>query len=56
MNSVVITAMDGKIIYSNQTVNASKLELDTSSYQGGIYMVTITTINGNSFIKKLVKN
>ncbi|CAM4047998.1 MULTISPECIES: T9SS type A sorting domain-containing protein [Flavobacterium] len=56
MNSVVITAMDGKIIYSNQTVNASKLELDTSSYQGGIYMVAITTTNGTSFIKKLVKN
>ena len=56
MNSVVITAMDGKIIYSNQTVNTSKLELDTSSYQGGIYMVSITTTNGTGFVKKLVKN
>ncbi|MVO10785.1 T9SS type A sorting domain-containing protein [Flavobacterium sp. TP390] len=55
MNSIVITAMDGKIIYSNQTVNATKLELDTSNYQGGIYMVAITTINGTGFVKKLVK-
>ncbi|WP_130733478.1 T9SS type A sorting domain-containing protein [Flavobacterium sp. J27] len=56
INSVIITAMDGKIIYSNQRVNTSKLELDTSSYQGGIYMVSITTINGMGFVKKLVKN
>lgn len=56
MNSVIITAMDGKIIYSNYSVNSATLELDTSSYQGGIYMVSITTINGTGFVKKLIKN
>ncbi|CAM3971907.1 MULTISPECIES: T9SS type A sorting domain-containing protein [Flavobacterium] len=56
MNSVIITAMDGKIIYTNNSVNNSKLELNTSSFQAGVYIVNITTKNGTGFIKKLVKN
>ncbi len=56
VKNITITALDGKIIYSNPEVNATKLELDIANYQNGIYLVAITTSNGITTIKKMIKN
>lgn len=52
---IQITNIEGKIIYS-ETIEADKIVVDASAYPSGIYFVKVQLENGNSTVKKMVKN
>lgn len=55
IESVVITALDGKMIYENKAVGSNQLILDDIIHESGIYVVTIWA-NGKNSTCPLVVN
>ena len=52
---IQITNIEGKITHS-ESIEANKIVVDSSSYPPGIYFVKVQLENGNSIVKKVVKN
>lgn len=50
-----ITNIEGKIIHS-ETIEANNIVVNSSAYPSGIYFVKVQLGNGNSTVKKMVKN
>jgi hypothetical protein len=55
-NQVNITTIDGKIVLDRKIEMADKTKIDISNYANGVYIVTITSIDGQLFTEKLIKN
>ncbi len=55
IKSIAILSMEGKVFYSNDSVNSKGYELNASNYQSGMYLIIIETKNGTVYRKKLVK-
>ncbi|NQU31990.1 MAG: T9SS type A sorting domain-containing protein, partial [Bacteroidetes bacterium] len=45
MTQLTVTNYVGQVVYTSK-VNATSVELNTSSYQAGVYLVKIDTDNG----------
>jgi len=50
---LTITDMTGRIVYSQRS-NSSKLEIDSSSFSGGVYLIQLST-KENTYSSKLIK-
>ncbi len=46
MNEVTVTNYVGQVVYNSEMFEATSVELNTSSYQAGVYLVKIDTDNG----------
>lgn len=55
IQSVMITTIDGKIVYENKTIGSNKLILKNTLLETGIYIVTVS-VKGNSATSQLVVN
>ncbi|MEO8235448.1 MAG: T9SS type A sorting domain-containing protein [Flavobacterium sp.] len=56
LKTIFISTVDGKTFYIKNDVNRDILEINTSKWKKGIYIINIETDNGNIFRKKLIKN
>ena len=56
MSSIIVTSMDGRLMFDKNVKDSSSYKLDISNYTAGIYMVTATTGNGKVFTGKIIKN
>ena len=55
-NRVTISTIDGKIVNERNIEKTDKTLIDVSSYANGIYIINVTSENGQVFTKKLIKN
>ena len=55
-NRVTISTIDGKIVKERNIEKTDKTLIDVSSYANGIYIINVTSENGQVFTKKLIKN
>ncbi len=55
-NKVSITTIDGKIVDTKSVENTDKTQIDVSRYANGIYIINVTSEDGQLFTKKLIKN
>ncbi len=55
-NKVSISSMDGKIVFETNLENTDKTPINVSSYENGIYIINVTTIDGQMISEKLIKN
>lgn len=55
-NRVTISTIDGKIVNERNIVKTDKTLIDVSSYANGIYIINVTSENGQVYTKKLIKN
>jgi hypothetical protein len=46
MSKVIVTNYVGQVVYTGEEFDATSVELNTSSYQAGVYLVKIYTENG----------
>lgn len=46
MTKITVTNYVGQVVYTNEMYEATSVELNTSSYQAGVYLVKIDTENG----------
>ena len=53
---VSISTIDGKIVNERNIEKTDKTLIDVSSYANGIYIVNVTSENGQVYTKKLIKN
>jgi hypothetical protein len=52
INSIMISDIGGKIIYSNDQIESISTDIDLSSFSDGMYFVTLN----NSITNKIIKN
>lgn len=55
MAGIIVTSLDGTTYFSGVPKTTS-YELNISNYAKGIYVVNVTTTNGENEVKKLIKN
>lgn len=55
-NKVSITTIDGKIVDERSVENTDTTRIDVSRYANGIYIINVTTEDGQLLSKKLIKN
>ena len=55
-NRVTISTIDGKIVNERNIEKTDKTLIDVSSYANGIYIINVTSENGQVYTKKLIKN
>ena len=53
---VSISTIEGKIVNERNIEKTDKTLIDVSSYANGIYIVIVTSENGQVYTKKLIKN
>ncbi|MBC8644627.1 3-coathanger stack domain-containing protein [Flavobacterium lindanitolerans] len=53
---ISIVSMDGRIMLDKKIKEAEKHEVAVNDYKEGVYLVTVTTVDGKIFKSKLVKN
>jgi hypothetical protein len=53
---VSISTIDGKIVNERNIEKTYKTLIDVSSYANGIYIINVTSENGQVYTKKLIKN
>jgi len=56
MKSVVISNMMGQTVYSMQNVNKGIVNIDASSFNSGMYFITLTDTDNKTASAKLLKN
>ncbi|WP_310556105.1 PKD domain-containing protein [Flavobacterium sp.] len=56
LKSIIITSLEGKIIFTNNFVNNNQIDIDVKSYGNGLYIVSILTQDGIITNQKLLKN
>lgn len=55
-NKITIVSLDGKLIKSNLIENTNEYSIDVSDLSKGIYLISVTSKEGNVLTQKLVKN
>jgi len=55
-NKVSITTIDGKVVDERSIENTDTTRIDVSRYANGIYIINVTTEDGQLLSKKLIKN
>ncbi len=55
-NKFSITTIDGKIVNERNIEKTDKTMIDVSRYSNGIYIINVTSEDGQVFTKKLIKN
>jgi len=55
-NRVTISTIDGKIVNERNIEKTDKTIIDVSNYANGIYIINVTSENGQVYTKKLIKN
>ena len=50
-----LSSIDGKIILSKEGINDTVYELNTTSYEKGIYLITIESDEGKIYTEKFIK-
>lgn len=55
ISTIIVSSLDGRTMFSKNE-NVDSYKLDVSHYVKGIYMVTVTTIDGKVITEKIVKN
>ena len=55
-NKVSITTIDGKIVNERTIGKTDKTMIDVSRYANGIYIINVTSEDGQLYTKKLIKN
>jgi hypothetical protein len=55
-NKISITTIDGKNVYERNIENTHSYKMEISEYANGIYIVNVTSVYGQTFTKKLIKN
>ena len=55
-NKVSITTIDGKIVDERSVENTDTTRIDVSRYANGIYIINVTSEDGQLLSKKLIKN
>lgn len=53
---VSIVTIDGKIVEERAFESTDKTQMDVSRYANGIYIINVTSENGRTYTKKLIKN
>ena len=53
IRKVEMYSLDGRVVYSNQTVGGDRCLIETSAFQSGVYFVKVYTEDG-SLVKKVV--
>jgi len=56
MKNIIITSMDGRVMFERNLNNTLSYKLDISNYDKGIYMVTVGIPNGKTITGKIIKN
>ena len=56
MQHISIVSMDGRIMLDKKIKEAEKYDVAVNDYKEGVYLVTVTTVDGKIFKSKLVKN
>ena len=56
IKSININSIEGKTFFVLPQVNSEILDIDTSNFQTGIYIINIEMLNGEKIRKKLIKN
>lgn len=55
-NKVSINTIDGKIVEEKSVENTDKIQVDVSRYANGIYIINVTSEDGQLLSKKLIKD
>ena len=55
-NKVSITTIDGKIVNERTIEKTDKTMIDVSRYANGVYIINVTSEDGQLYTKKLIKN
>lgn len=55
IKKMVLSSIDGKIILSKEGINDTVYELNTTSYEKGIYLITIESDEGKIYTEKFIK-
>ena len=55
-NKVSITTIDGKIVNERTIEKTDRTMIDVSRYANGIYIINVTSEDGQLYTKKLIKN
>ena len=55
-NRVNLTTIDGKIVLDRNVEMSDKTKIDVSNYANGVYIINITSDEGQQFTEKLIKN
>lgn len=55
MQHISIVSMDGRIMLDKKIKEAEKYDVAVNDYKEGVYLVTVTTVDGKIFKSKLVK-
>ena len=53
---ITISTIDGKIVLEEDVEKTDKKQVDVSRYANGVYIINVTSENGNVLTKKLIKN
>ena len=53
---VSITTIDGKMVYERNVEPTDTTQIDVSRYANGVYIITITSEDGELLTEKLIKN
>ncbi|MDR6968379.1 hypothetical protein J2X31_002402 [Flavobacterium arsenatis] len=56
MNNIVISSMDGRVMFNKKVNNVTSYKLHISSYNRGVYMITVTDSHGKIITEKSLKN
>lgn len=55
-DKITITTLDGKVVRSASIGDTSEYSLDVSNMAEGVYLISVTSKEGNPYTQKLVKN
>lgn len=55
-SSILVSSIDGKLIFSQSIKNQNTYQLDLSNYQKGIYLISIETTDGKVLREKIIKD
>lgn len=56
ISRILITTLEGKIVFEKLIEETNSHQLDISSYQNGLYMLNVETIGGQRLNRKIIKN
>lgn len=55
ITEITLNSIDGKLVHFKKTSNVNYYSLDLSSYEKGIYLLNLKTLEGKFIIKKIIK-
>jgi len=55
-NRVTIATIDGKVVMERNLEKTTKTQIDVSRYANGVYIINVTSDDGQLFTEKLIKN